>query len=253
MGTCFEAGGGGSLAERSIATQTWRDAANPAKPSAQLVGLFPSGVAAAELRGFAPVSLLTPAERKSVGDCSGKRLADFAAGRLCARRALQEAGIMGFSLLAGQDRQPQWPISIVGSVTHTEGFCAAVIAPKRDFGGLGVDCEVIDAVTEEVWRSICAPPELARLLRLSPIARRSHAALIFAAKEAFYKCQFPLTNEWIDFEDVTIESDWPALGGTFHVIPCRPVALDRKLAARFVGRFRFHEHWVMTGVMVPPE
>ena len=49
-------------------------------------------------------------------------------------------------------------------------------APKRDFGGLGVDCEVIDAVTEDVWQSICAPPELARLLRLPPIARRSHAA-----------------------------------------------------------------------------
>jgi 4'-phosphopantetheinyl transferase EntD len=232
----------------TTATQT----GNPARLSAELTALFPPGAVVAELRGNAPLTLLTPSELQFISHCADKRIQDFAAGRACAHRALQEFGITGFSLLSGLDRAPIWPPSIAGSITHTDGCRAAVVAPERHFRSLGLDCEAIEAVHQELWSRICSPPELNRLQGLSPPERQHQAALIFAAKEAFYKCQYPLTKQWVGFEDVVIE---PVAGdpdsGTFTVLPQRSLPLDSNLVAALPGRFLFRELWVLAGIAVP--
>src|SRR5258706_16095138 len=50
----------------------------------------------------------------------------------------------------------------------------------------------------ELWRSICTPSETAWLGSLPDSERLAAATLIFSAKEAFYKCQFALTQERIE-------------------------------------------------------
>jgi len=106
-------------------------AKNPADLSPTLSRLFLPGVVAADLRGPGDVKLLMPEEARYLGRAVPKRVREFAAGRLCARRALAEFGIVDFAVEVADDRQPVWPASMVGSITHTAGFCAAVAAERN--------------------------------------------------------------------------------------------------------------------------
>jgi 4'-phosphopantetheinyl transferase EntD len=215
---------------------------------AELAALFPVGTVAAELQGNAPSADLTQDEIKSVSHCSEKRISDFFAGRSCARRALKELGIEAFSLLSREDRQPIWPATITGSITHTEGYTAAVVIRQGRVRSIGVDSEAVGAVHEGLWPRICTPAELESLRSLAGTERAVRAALLFAAKEAFYKSQFPLTAEWLGFGDVAIELQQdPGGGGAFVVTPQRPLLL-RQAEQRLSGRFRRHGEFVTAGI-----
>ena len=104
-------------------------ARNPATLSATFAGLLPAGVVAAELRTPGDPSLLEPEEALAVANAVPKRVQEFAAGRLCARRALAEFGVVDFPVRAARDRQPIWPEFLVGSITHTRG-CAPRCSPR---------------------------------------------------------------------------------------------------------------------------
>ena len=225
---------------------------NPAKLSDELSRLFPAGVIAAEVTTSVSRELLTPSELQFIAHCAPKRIQDFTAGRACAHRVLGELGLTEISLLAGHHREPLWPPSIVGSITHTHGYAAAVVARERDVRALGIDCEVVDSVDEDLWSRICTPTELERLTGLPLEERGRQAALIFAAKEAFYKCQFPLTHQWVGFEDVVVEPlEWPAVAGALRIVPQNPLPLDEPTVARITGRFQFRDCWVLAGLAVP--
>jgi len=153
-------------------------------------------------------------------------------------------GIPEFSLLAGEKREPLWPGGIVGSITHTTGFAAAVVARRGPIQALGIDCEVIESVGSDLWERICTPAEQARLAQLPEAQARQQAALIFAAKEAFYKCQFPVSREWVGFEDVTIEVS----AGRFRVVPQVRLPVTDDWVASVEGRYEYREPWVVSGV-----
>jgi 4'-phosphopantetheinyl transferase EntD len=223
--------------------------ANPARLSNELAGLFPPGVVAAELDETPPEGLLSRSELSVISHCAKKRILDFTAGRLCARRALEEFGVHGFSLLPAPDRTPLWPEALVGSITHTQGYSAAVLASRVRLAGLGIDSELIASVHEELWPRICTEPELTRLQSLSPGRRGRAAALIFAAKEAFYKCQYPITGEWLEFEDIEIESpDFGSELGDFMVRPRRSLVISTRAGQALHGKFRVHGALLTCGV-----
>jgi len=216
---------------------------------AQLAALFPPGAIAAELHGAAPSMHLSQDEIHSVRHCAEKRIRDFTSGRLCARRALKELGIEGFSLLPAKDRQPVWPAGVTGSITHTEEYSAAVVIRQGSVRSVGLDSESVAAVHEDLWPRICAPAELVSLRAVSSARRGERAALTFAAKEAFYKSQFPLTGEWIGFADVVIDLEQePGADGVFVVTPQRPLRLQRRGEQRLTGRFRRHGELVSAGI-----
>lgn len=216
---------------------------------AELAALFPAGAVAAQLHGVAQREYLSKDELSAVSHCSEKRINDFAAGRQCARRALRELGIEGFSLLPAKDRQAVWPAGITGSITHTDGYSAAVVLRQASVRSVGLDSELIGSVHEELWPRICTPSELARLHGCPGDRRAGRAALTFAAKEAFYKSQFALTGEWIGFEDVVVVlEDEPDGGGMFVVAPQRPLLLQRRRQQQLAGRFRRHGEFVSAGI-----
>lgn len=216
---------------------------------AELAALFPAGAVAAQLQGSTPPGHLSQDEIHAVSHCSENRIRDFYAGRSCVRRALKELGIEGFSLLPAKDRQPLWPAGITGSITHTDGYSAAVVIRQGSVRCLGVDSELISSVHEGLWPRICTPAELQGLCCCASTGRNERAALIFAAKEAFYKSQFPLTGEWVGFADVVIELErQPDGGGVFVVAPQRPLLLQRRGEQQLTGRFRSHGEFVTAGI-----
>jgi 4'-phosphopantetheinyl transferase EntD len=227
-------------------------AMNTASLSIRLGSLFPAGAAAAELREPGDPLLLLPGEAAHLGRAVEKRVREFAAGRLCARRALAEFGIVDFPIKVADDRQPVWPASMVGSITHTAGFCGAVAAERRSLGALGLDSEVVGAVNLEIWPMICVPVETAWLDSLPESQRAAAITLIFSAKEAFYKCQYPVVRESLSFHDVTVAPmEWGAAGGVFEIHATRGIAIAKRTALPLRGRYLFHEEFVTAGMGLP--
>lgn len=218
-----------------------------------LEDLFPAGVAATVMRGPGDPHLLYPEEAACLGRAVPKRVQEFAAGRLCARLALESFGIGDFPLRVAADRQPIWPRGIVGSISHTAGLCIAAVCLKSRYDALGVDCEVVGHVTEELWATICTSREADWLGGLPVAERAVAAALIFSAKESFYKCQYPLTGEWLDFHDLECESPrWGAQRAEFTLSETRPLKFRHTHPEPVCGSYLLHDGFVTTGVVVGP-
>ncbi len=220
-----------------------------AHPSPLLAALFPAEVCAAEQRQPGDPALLYPEEAAHLRQAIAKRIGEFAAGRLCAREALAQLGIAGFPLLVGSDRRPQWPENVVGSITHTQGFGGAVAAPRERIRAIGVDAEVVGRVKPALWPKICVPQEIDWLGRLPAPEQEQLGALVFSAKEAFYKCQYGLTESWVGFHDVMLDPaacDWR--GGRFAVLPLKPLQLEQLLPAPWNGSYRFEDGLVVSGM-----
>ena len=225
---------------------------NPAALSTSLGTLFPAGAVAADLRGQGNPDLLLAGEAIYVGRAVPKRVQEFAAGRLCARRALAEFGIVDFPIRVADDRQPIWPDAFVGSITHTEGYGAAVVAERRRMRALGLDTEIVGQVKVALWAAICTQREIAWLRSLPQPEQAAVATLIFSAKEAFYKCQYPLTRERLNFHDAVVESvTQPASMGTFTIRPMRRIALEDHTVMPLQGRYLFHREEVTAGIAIP--
>jgi 4'-phosphopantetheinyl transferase EntD len=226
-------------------------AMNPAALSAPVGSLFPPCAVAAELREPGDATLLLPEEAAFLGRAVPKRVHEFAAGRLCARRALAEFGIAEFPVGVAGDRQPVWPPSMIGSITHTAGFCAAVVAERARLAALGLDTEVVGHVNREIWPSICVPREIAWIGSLPAVLQAAAVTLIFSAKEAFYKCQYPITRQSLSFHDVWIEAaPGGAPVGAFLVHAIRSIALAEHAVLPLQGCHRYHEEFVTAGVSV---
>jgi 4'-phosphopantetheinyl transferase EntD len=241
-----------------------------AQLSVAVSGLFPRGVVAAQLQAdpLGPCEdaqalarargLLSDAEWRSIADCSAPRIRDFTAGRLCAHCALQVLGVEGgFSVLPAPDRRALWPPGISGSITHTDGYAAAVIGRLAEVGSLGLDCERIDAVGEPLWGEICTAAELEQFAAWRAPDRARAAALCFVAKEAFYKAQFALCGELLEFDAVRIDLRDALLSeGTFRIHPLRALRVqdalgERMGSAAWTGRFRCHAGYMSAGVALP--
>ena len=222
---------------------------NPATLSAELASLFLPGVAAAVLREPGDLALLMPEEARHLGRAVQKRAREFAAGRLCARRAMAEFGMLDFPLEVAPDRQPKWPDCMVGSITHTAGFCAAVAAPRRLAAALGLDSEVVGDVKSDILSHICVAEEIDWLESIPQSQRAAAAALMFSAKEAFYKFQYPAVGERLGFLDVRVTVlEWLSPRGRFEITAMGEMAMAALAPPPLTGCYLFHEQFVTTGM-----
>ncbi|HEX6272635.1 MAG TPA: 4'-phosphopantetheinyl transferase superfamily protein, partial [Polyangiaceae bacterium] len=167
-----------------------------------LDGLFPEGVITAFGDPLAPAKPLFPEEEALVARAVEKRRLEFAKGRECARSALASFGLGDAPLLAGETREPLWPADVVGSITHTRGLCAAAVARSARYRGIGIDAEPAEPLDDDLARRVCADEEAA--LSSSGLERGVVFRLVFSAKEAVYKCVFPITRRFLGFDDVHV-------------------------------------------------
>lgn len=222
--------------------------------SNRLRDLFPAPAVVAELRGEGDPGLLLAEETAGLGRSVPKRVREFAAGRACARRCLAELGRGSLPLPAGADRAPIWPSGIVGSITHTEGFCAAVAAERSAFAALGMDSEVVGRVPPEIWATVCTPQESDWVGSLPANERPAAVTLVFAAKEAFYKCQYPLVGEWLDFHDLSLVAGAADPSrGSWTLRAMRDLAISAHRAGPWLGRHLFHDGYVTAGISLPAQ
>ncbi|WP_323040298.1 4'-phosphopantetheinyl transferase family protein [Gemmobacter sp.] len=188
------------------------------KAAAAAQALFPPGAEVAAVAiGTAPPPW--PTEAAAVASAIPARQAEFAAGRAAARAALEALGLPPVALPASRMRAPCWPSGIAGSICHTDGLALAVLAPTRQCLSLGLDAEPDEPFPEDLVDSVTLPAER-RWIAAQPDPSRA-ARLIFVAKEAAYKCQFPASHTLIGFDAIRID---PRPQGRLTATFMRPVA-----------------------------
>jgi 4'-phosphopantetheinyl transferase EntD len=169
--------------------------------------LLPADVAGFATSTAAGATLL-PEERDASEGMGPARRAEFALGRTCARAALRRLGEPEHPILRGRARAPRWPEGITGSLSHTEGLCIAVVARLRDVRTLGVDVEARAPSHPRSLERIATADERDQLETLARSAPElDWAKLLFSAKEAVYKAQFPLAGIALGFQDVSLRFD----------------------------------------------
>ena len=183
-----------------------------------------------------------------------KRQLYFRAGRCCAREALRRLDPGRPVGIVARDASgcPVWPTGTVGSITHTEGFVSAAAALARDAASVGIDAERImsAARAREVATHVAWPSELAIAVDAG-LDRLEAMTLAFSAKEAFFKCAYPLLRKTIGFHAVRLmEVDSGSGGFTLRIAEALPGLFA--LGAVVQGRFSLDAPWMHTGMLLPP-
>ena len=135
-----------------------------------------------------------------------KRQAEFLAGRVCARAALQRLEGLSFIPAIGEDRAPIWPGHIAGSITHSAGRAAAIVANKRHWRGLGMDLEnLLNAErAERLAGEILIPAELQRMAAGPRDQMALWVTLSFSVKESLFKALYPIVQQRFYFEHAEV-------------------------------------------------
>ena len=137
------------------------------------------------------------------------RTAEFNAGRFCALQALStwnQDGPVG----KADDRSPIWPEGFTGSISHSKNWVWASVAKTDQVISVGVDTEaIVDAATRsQTWEQVATIDEL-RTLEALDLDPTTEFTVLFSAKEAFYKCWYPVSKQYFDFKEAFVESCQP--------------------------------------------
>ncbi|NVZ64618.1 4'-phosphopantetheinyl transferase superfamily protein [Pseudomonas gingeri] len=142
-----------------------------------------------------------------------KRQAEFLAGRLCARAALLQLDGTDCVPPIGEDRAPIWPGHACGSITHSSGRAAAIVADKRHWRGLGMDLEnmLSHERAERLAGEILTPGELQRMAAAPAQQIALLVTLTFSVKESLFKALYPLVHKRFYFEHAEV-LEWDEQG-----------------------------------------
>ncbi|MEU7191588.1 4'-phosphopantetheinyl transferase superfamily protein [Streptomyces sp. NPDC045369] len=212
-----------------------------------------------------PSAVLHPEELAHLQHAVAKRRREFALVRACARRALHALGAPPAPVLPGPHGAPQWPAGIVGSMTHRQGYCAAVLAHSADLLSLGIDAEPNEPLSPAVLRAFALPEERDSLRPCPHHPGVHHDRLLFSAKESVYKAWFPLTHRPLRPQHLQVRLHCPSARtasstgipphtGTFHArpLPTTDPVPDAPAPPRlFTGSWLAHHNLILTAVTVP--
>jgi 4'-phosphopantetheinyl transferase EntD len=176
--------------------------------------LLVPGLFGAEIEDRGQPLCLLPQEEALVAQAAEKRRRDFTLGRTCARAALAGMGHEGIAIGKGENGAPLWPAGIVGSITHTNGYAAALAGSAQQFAGLGLDAERVGGVTENLWPRLFDEEERGSLAGIDAAGKAVAATLFFSAKEAAFKAWGGLGA--LAFRDIHVAQEGQAFTA------CRP-------------------------------
>ncbi|MFN4170901.1 MAG: 4'-phosphopantetheinyl transferase [Pseudorhodobacter sp.] len=193
--------------------------------------LLPEGCGCAAADPRTPPDGLLPGEAITGTD---KRLREYAAGRRAARQAMARIGLPPAAIPMGLDRAPVWPAGLSGSITHSATACLAAVAARPLL--IGLDLEPDADLPADLWQTVLRPEEIARLR-----GDGRQAMVVFSAKEAAYKAQFPRSRSLFDFHTLEVMLS----GGRFTAI-FRDAVPGFAPATRLEGRITRAEGHILT-------
>ncbi|MCC4621562.1 4'-phosphopantetheinyl transferase superfamily protein [Xanthomonas cassavae CFBP 4642] len=144
----------------------------------------------------------------AIGRSVRKRQAEYFFGRLAARHALHQQGLVihpdTVQIASGDAREPVWPATAVGSISHTHRLAISAVAPADRWRGIGIDLEPLASpdAQKALQATVINASELALLQRLhdaGELALDALLTLVFSAKESLFKASFPAVGRYFDF------------------------------------------------------
>ena len=225
--------------------------ARSAGPGVLLARIVPDVVAAEEAFEDPEHVSLFPVEEELVAKAVEKRRREFGTARHCARAALTRLGLPPAPILPGERGAPQWPVGVVGSMTHCQGYRAAALGRAGEVLTIGIDAEPHDVLPNGVLKSVSLPQEREQLTELA----RTHPGvcwdrLLFCAKESIYKAWYPLARQWLGFEDALVTFEPDTTGFSARLLVPGPTVAGRELTG-FTGRFLADEAQLVAAIAVP--
>jgi 4'-phosphopantetheinyl transferase EntD len=235
-----------------MAPVTERTEPTPPGPFARLLASEPVYVAELDPRSLSAGAPLFAEEASAVAKAVESRRQQYTAGRVLSRQAWAELGVPPLPLLNDEQRVPRWPAGIVGCITHTQGWCAAVVARAEQVAALGVDVESATPLDVELWERICRPEERALLAAHAQPAAGLLAKAYFSAKESIYKALYPQIRVFLDFQAMHIALEPGAAAGTSRwqatlQVPWGPFAAGQSFSP---GWLSIDAEWIGTGVVL---
>jgi 4'-phosphopantetheinyl transferase EntD len=213
--------------------------------------IVPPEVVVEETFGDLPDVELFPAEEAVIANAVGKRRREFTTARACARAALAKIGVPPVPIVPGPRGAPQWPAGVVGSITHCDGYRACAVARDSDIVTIGLDAEPHDRLPDGVLEAVTSGAERIRLAALA--AARPDIfwdRILFCVKESVYKAWFPLTRQWLGFEDAAVDFDVGNRSFTARLLVAGPVVNGQVLTG-FEGRWRVSHGLIATAIVIP--
>ena len=187
----------------------------------------------------------------SVARAVAKRQAEYLAGRVCAREGLMRATGQPVVPVLGDDRAPVWPTGCVGSITHTQGWAAAVIGQQQDYAGLGLDAEIImpDERALPLCRQILTPSEQERFSAELTSQAGFFITLAFCLKETLFKALYPLVQQRFYFEHAEVLSWRP--DGSARLRLLKTLSQEWTSHTELDAWFIREEHRLVSLIVVP--
>ena len=226
--------------------------------------ILPPGVESVELFHDPDQLGLFPAEEAQIARAVDKRRREYATARRCARDAMGRLGLPPAAIIKDAKGAPQWPRGVVGSMTHTDGYRAAVLGFAMRVRSVGIDAEPHAPLPSDgVLAAVSLPEERDWLAAVGSGADGGPAGeggvhwdrLLFSAKEATYKAWYPLTERWLGFEDAhitfTLDAGGDSPTGTFRsrlLVSGHTTAGD--VLTHFEGRWLVRGGLVVTTIVV---
>jgi 4'-phosphopantetheinyl transferase EntD len=220
--------------------------------------LFPGASYIAEAEARLVDDQLLPEEWAFIQGAVPRRRAEFGTARVCARRGFAALGLPPAAIVPVDQGMPTWPRGVAGSISHASRqaranpddpagtHCAVVLYRSPPVRAVGLDVEIVQELEPGLLDLILTSNERAWLRSQAPGLAASLPLVFFSAKEAYYKCQFPVSRTFLDFSEVELEIFADA--GRFVAHARRP-GLPRDVA-RLEGRYAFEGGRLLSGVVL---
>lgn len=124
------------------------------------------------------------------------RKKEYLISRALIHKGFQQLNIDHSFLEKGEKREPIWPNDICGSISHSKEQVSVILS--KNYKSIGIDIEHLNRVDEKLYHKLFSDIEVKFIKSVNWDA----ATTLFSAKEAFYKMQFYLTHQYLDFLDV---------------------------------------------------
>jgi len=151
---------------------------------------------------------ILPEEQALVANAVSSRQHEFATGRWLSRQGLQSFGLPDRPIKMGRLRNPLWPESVTGTISHDGELCAVVLMqePQCNEAGIGID---LVALTQRTGRmDELAPMFMANADELSAMAAFNLAVdpalLLFSVKESVVKAMSFQQDDFIDMRAIEV-------------------------------------------------
>lgn len=140
------------------------------------------------------IAKLWPDEEFLLVGATLRRRAQFAAGRSAARQVMAALGVPAVGIGQGSKGEPLFPQELRGSISHTREHAVALVGFADDHCSLGIDIDDGRPLGDKAAAGVTWQSEVLRVQRVMGFTERAAAQnFAFSAKEAVFKCQFPLT------------------------------------------------------------